>query len=129
MNGGPGDRYLDGDYLAHNPTWHAEHGSTKARWIDTMLVRNGLVPRTVAEVGCGSGQLLAGLKARRPDATMTGFEISPQAFAICSAKQADGLDFRLEDLLELESQQRMPGDHTLTFVAGAGGQLARAFAQ
>ena len=35
---------------------------------------------------------------------MTGFEISPQAFAICSAKQADGLDFRLEDLLELESQ-------------------------
>lgn len=100
MIGNSGERYLDGAYLAHNPTWHAEHSPTKARWIDEILARNRLVPRSIAEVGCGSGEILVELKQRRPQANFTGYEISPQAFAICSAKQADGLEFRLEDLLQ-----------------------------
>ena len=94
------DRYCDGAYLAHNPTWHAEHSSTKARWIDDILKRNALEPRTITEVGCGSGEILVQLKARRPEAQFTGFEISPQAYAICAPKAAAGLEFRLEDLLE-----------------------------
>jgi len=95
-----GERYFDGAYLAHNPTWHAEHSATKARWIDEILRRNGLEPRSVAEVGCGSGEILVELKKRRPGAAFTGFEISPQAFAICSQKQSPGLEFRLENLLD-----------------------------
>ncbi|WP_051531636.1 class I SAM-dependent methyltransferase [Sphingomonas sp. URHD0057] len=92
-------RYSDGSYLAHNPGWHAEHGAMKARWIDAILKRNGLEPMTIAEIGCGSGELLVELKARRPRAQITGFEISSQAYAICSAKQAEGLEFRLENLI------------------------------
>ena len=95
-----GDRYFDGAYLAHNPSWHAEHSPTKARWIDDILTRNRLEPATVAEVGCGSGEILVELKKRRPDARFTGFEVSPQAYGICSARQSPGLDFRLADLVE-----------------------------
>ena len=95
-----GERYLDGVYLAHNPSWHAEHSPTKARWVDDFLRHNGLKPHTIAEVGCGSGEILVELKKRRPDASFTGFEISPQAYAICSSKQAPGLEFRLDDLLQ-----------------------------
>ena len=100
-----GERYFDGAYLAHNPTWHAEHSATKARWIDEILRRNGLEPKTIAEVGCGSGEILVELKKRRPAAQFTGFEISPQAYAICSAKSAAGLDFRLEDLLQAQAER------------------------
>jgi cyclopropane fatty-acyl-phospholipid synthase-like methyltransferase len=100
-----GERYLDGAYLAHNPTWHAEHSPTKARWIDEIVRRNRLEPRTVAEVGCGSGEILIELQKRRPDARFTGFEISPQAYAICSAKQAPGLEFRLDDLLQSQAER------------------------
>src|SRR5688500_10149304 len=97
-----GDRYFDGDYLANNQSWHAEHSPTKARWIDEILQRNRLQPTTIAEVGCGSGEILVELKKLRPDARFTGFEVSPQAYGICSAKQAPGLDFRLADLNETQ---------------------------
>jgi cyclopropane fatty-acyl-phospholipid synthase-like methyltransferase len=100
-----GERYLDGAYLAHNPTWHAEHSPTKARWIDEILVRNQLVPKSIAEVGCGSGEILVELQKRRPDARCTGFEISPQAHAISASKQAPGIEFRLEDLLATQGER------------------------
>jgi cyclopropane fatty-acyl-phospholipid synthase-like methyltransferase len=98
-------RYLDGAYFAHNPSWHAEHSATKAGWIDSILRRNSLLPKTIAEVGCGSGEILVELKKRRPEAQFTGFEISPQAFGICSPKGAPGLEFRLDDLLEFSGPQ------------------------
>ena len=104
METNAGERYFDGAYLAHNPSWHAEHSPTKARWIDEILRRNKLQPETIAEVGCGSGEILVELRKRRVDAAFTGFEISPQAYAICSPKAADGLDFRLADLLETETE-------------------------
>jgi cyclopropane fatty-acyl-phospholipid synthase-like methyltransferase len=105
MEAEAGERYFDGAYLAHNPTWHAEHSPTKARWIDDLLKRNRLEPGTIAEVGCGSGEILVELRKRRPDARFTGFEISPQAYAICSVKQEPGLDFRLEDLLRAPTER------------------------
>jgi cyclopropane fatty-acyl-phospholipid synthase-like methyltransferase len=104
MESNAGERYFDGAYLAHNPTWHAEHSPTKARWIDEILRRNKLEPRTIAEVGCGSGEILVELRKRRSGAAFTGFEISPDAYAICSPKSSEGLEFRLTDLLQIESE-------------------------
>jgi SAM-dependent methyltransferase len=92
------DRYHDGDYLARNPSWHAEHSPTKARWIDDILVRNKIAAATIAEVGCGSGEILVELHKRRPDSKLVGFDVSPQAYEICSPKKASGLDFKLADL-------------------------------
>lgn len=100
MTSNAADRYLDGAYLADNPGWHAEHSGVKARWIDEILRRNGLRPEKIAEIGCGSGEILVELKKRRPQAEYVGFEISPQAHAICLPKESPGLQFKHEDFLE-----------------------------
>src|SRR3546814_17731894 len=54
--------------------------------------------RSIAEVGCGAGEILAELQKLRPDATFTGFESSPQAFGLCGPKGNEGLNFYHEDI-------------------------------
>ena len=94
------NRYVNGLYLFDNPTWHEEHGEIKAAWIDRILTQNLLEPLTIVEIGCGSGEILVHLKQKRPEAKVVGFEISPQAYEICSRKRADGLEFYLADYLK-----------------------------
>ncbi len=93
-----GERYRDGAYLAANPGWHEEDAPFKAAWIHALLERNRLRPGSVGEVGCGAGGVLAGLRERMPDATFTGYEVSPQAHELCLEREAPGLSFRLADL-------------------------------
>lgn len=92
------DIYREGEYLSNNPSWHVEDSPKKVSWISALLDRNAVRPRSVAEVGCGAGEILVGLRALYPDVLFTGFEISPQAFDACHAKASTGLDFLLEDL-------------------------------
>jgi SAM-dependent methyltransferase len=95
------DFYTSGEYLAHNPTWHAEDSAWKASQILGMLNRHGLRPRTVCEVGCGVGEVLRELHDRmthRP--TFVGYEISPQAFALAAPRSSQRLAFRLGDALD-----------------------------
>lgn len=79
--------YLDGAYLAKNQTWHAEDSAWKARQIEQILARHGIRPRTVAEVGCGAGAILHHLASVMPLAHFTGYEVSPQAFALCQSSE------------------------------------------
>lgn len=91
-------RYTDGRYLEANPGWHQDDSPIKARWIDGLLRRNALEPKTIAEIGCGAGGILASMRDLRPAARYSGYEISPQAYAIAAARQADGLEYHLEDM-------------------------------
>lgn len=77
--------YQDGQYLEKNPTWHGQDSPYKARWITEILARGAVVPRTVVEVGCGAGGILRELAERLPDATLEGYDISPQALEIARA--------------------------------------------
>lgn len=88
--------YSDGRYLERNPTWHAEDSDWKADAIERILQRNGVQPRTIAEVGCGAGGILKALSAKIPG-EYSGFDISDQAIAI--ARQHQGIRFLQEDLL------------------------------
>lgn len=98
------DIYGDGTYLENNPGWHEEDSPWKARNIAAILKRNGLKPATVCEIGCGAGEVLRQLSAKlEPSTRFSGYEVSPQAFAICSAKRAPNLEFHLEDLLDKEN--------------------------
>ena len=64
-----------------------------------MLKRHHLVPNTVCEVGCGAGEVLRRLQMRMSDTcTFWGYEISPQAFAICKQKANEQLRFKLADI-------------------------------
>lgn len=95
-------RYLNGEYLAGTSTWHVEDSPYKARWIDGILSRLALNPKTIAEVGCGAGAVLEELQKRRPEAAYSGFDISPQACALARSRQNDKLHIYQEDITRTE---------------------------
>ena len=92
--------YADGTYLRNNPDWHADDSAWKAGHVAAMLGRHGLAPRSVCEVGCGSGEVLVQLARRLPaGARYSGYDISPDAYALCSRKSGGAFEFKLADLL------------------------------
>ena len=92
--------YSDGTYLRNNPDWHADDAAWKADHVAAMLARHGLAPRSVCEVGCGSGEVLVQLARRLPAGTRyVGYDISPDAYALCSRKSGGAFEFRLGDAL------------------------------
>jgi SAM-dependent methyltransferase len=94
------DRYSDGRYRADNPTWHAEDSPWKAAKVAALLSKHGLAPRTVAEIGCGAGQVLNNLSTELPSIEfLHGYDISPQAIKLCGLIDNPRLRFHEKDLL------------------------------
>ena len=95
-------RYTDGEYLAANPTWGLEDSAWKARMIHKLWLQSALpVPGTIAEIGCGSGGILAELQSRFPDTTSyAGFDIAPEAIRLAEKHARKGLSFHCEDLTQ-----------------------------
>jgi 2-polyprenyl-3-methyl-5-hydroxy-6-metoxy-1,4-benzoquinol methylase len=94
--------YVDGAYLEQNPDWHAEDAPYKAKWISNILKKNDIMPSSIAEVGCGSGEVLLNVGKVFPSALLTGFDISPQAFAISSTKNSEQASFLHEDIRQTD---------------------------
>lgn len=90
--------YTDGRYLAQNASWHVEDSAWKARQILGILERNAVHPTTLAEVGCGAGEILAQLARALPDARLDGYDVSPDALALAATRATDRLTFHLADL-------------------------------
>jgi 2-polyprenyl-3-methyl-5-hydroxy-6-metoxy-1,4-benzoquinol methylase len=74
--------YTDGSYRALNPEWHSADSGWKAERIAAMLTANSVDFDSCVEVGCGAGQVLAGLAQRIPGKRYTGYEISADAAAL-----------------------------------------------
>lgn len=97
--------YKEGTYLENNPTWHEEDSSWKAEKIAKILEKNDIQPRSICEIGCGTGEILKSLSAKLgEDIKFSGYEISPQVFEICRKKQKENLHFYLEDFLTIEEE-------------------------
>jgi cyclopropane fatty-acyl-phospholipid synthase-like methyltransferase len=95
--------YEDGAYLANNPKWHEEGSLWKSKQITKMLNKHNIIPSSVCEVGCGAGEILNCLTNNFGDkVAFYGYDISPQAFEICSKKEKHNLHFFLNDLLDEE---------------------------
>jgi SAM-dependent methyltransferase len=96
------NRYTDGEYLAANPTWGREDSAWKARMIHKLWLQTGLpVPKTVAEIGCGSGGILAELQSKFPDTVAyAGFDIAPEAIQMAERYARKGLSYYCEDLTQ-----------------------------
>jgi SAM-dependent methyltransferase len=91
--------YRDGNYLKANPSWHVEESPFKVKQIVRMMNRQNLVPRTVCDVGCGAGLVLADLQTHFPsDCVCWGYEIAPEALAMCEKVSNENLRFRLCDI-------------------------------
>lgn len=89
-------------YLHANPTWHTEDSPWKATQIIKLMERNKLQPRSVAEIGCGAGEILNQLHQRLPDKTIefSGYEIAPDAFKLAQTRTKERLNIYQEDLLQ-----------------------------
>jgi predicted TPR repeat methyltransferase len=93
------DIYNNKTYLTNNPTWHAEDAAFKAEKIIKLLERNSIHFETVAEVGCGSGEILVQLENRLDKVTnFFGFDISKDAIEIAGKNETDKIRFELKDI-------------------------------
>ncbi|HLK69623.1 MAG TPA: methyltransferase domain-containing protein [Bryobacteraceae bacterium] len=93
--------YQNGQYLAMHPTWHSEDAPWKVSQIRNMLTQHRIEPATICEVGCGAGEILAGLQHHSAEGTeFWGYEISPQAYELCHRHANANLHFELGDILE-----------------------------
>ena len=90
-----------GDYLKTNPTWHVEDSPWKATQILKLIERNKMQPKSIAEIGCGAGEILNQLQQRMEDKEIDflGFEISPDAFKLAQTRTKERLNFFQKDLL------------------------------
>jgi SAM-dependent methyltransferase len=95
------DRYLSGgDYLRHHPSWHVEDSPWKARHVLEMMRRHDIVPRSVLEIGCGAGAILARLHdAMDPSTSFTGIEIAPEALSMAASRSSERLRFEERNIL------------------------------
>lgn len=91
--------YQDGSYLKHNPSWHMEESPFKVRQIQRMIRRQNLAPKTVCDVGCGAGLVLTELQPHLPpECICWGYDVSPDALAMCANHGNQNLRFRLRDI-------------------------------
>jgi cyclopropane fatty-acyl-phospholipid synthase-like methyltransferase len=92
--------YVGGEYVERNPLYHVEDSPWKARQILKLVEKHGLRFRSVCEIGCGAGEILRQLQLKLPrDVTFHGYDISPQAIALCRQRENETLRFFCEDLL------------------------------
>jgi SAM-dependent methyltransferase len=93
--------YRDGSYLQLNPSWHIEESPFKVRQIRRMIERQKLAPKTVCDVGCGAGLVLAEMQPHFPeDCICWGYDISPAALSMCQSRANNQLHFRQCDVRE-----------------------------
>jgi cyclopropane fatty-acyl-phospholipid synthase-like methyltransferase len=66
-----------------------------------MLRKNHISPRTICDVGCGSGEVLKQLQENLDnDCVFLGYDVSPQAFELAKGRANEKLQFKLADFLE-----------------------------
>lgn len=86
-------------YAEKNPTWHEEDAPWKASQIEKIIKKHKLPCDTICEIGCGTGEILLKLEKALPAGSLSGYEISPQAFGRATKKQTARTKFYLNNLL------------------------------
>jgi len=91
--------YQDGRYLEHNPSWHMEESPFKVRQILRMLTKQNLSPKTVCDVGCGGGVVLAELQPHlSAECVCWGYDVSTDAIDFCAGRGNERLHFVVRDI-------------------------------
>jgi trans-aconitate 2-methyltransferase len=81
-----------------DPAVYARYGTERSRPFADLVARIGADhPRTVADLGCGSGELTAMLAGRWPGARVTGIDSSPEMIARAQ-RLGTGVEFHVGDL-------------------------------
>lgn len=98
------DAHINGDYLKKNPTWHVEYSARKAQTIHSFLESRQIRPKTIGDVGCGAGEVLA-LLQKNMDATCRfwGYDVAAPAIEMSKSRENEQLKFFLADFGEIET--------------------------
>lgn len=97
--------YKNDSYLLNNPFWHEEDSPWKAKQIKKILDRNNLNLKSVAEVGCGAGEILNQLLEFMPTHILfTGYDISSHAIKMAKTREKPRLKFKKENFLETDER-------------------------
>lgn len=99
----PFDSYESGDYLLNNPTWDEEDSGWKATQVLKAFDRSHLVPKSIIEVGCGAGGVLASLHDALPQVKYAGFDIAPDASKFWDKHSNKKIEFVVGDYLQAET--------------------------
>lgn len=100
----PAAIYSDGEYLAHNATWHEEDSGYKASLVLKAIERNAVPHDTCCDVGCGAGLVTEILAERYVRSKFVGYDISTDAQKFWRhRKSLPNLSFSNEDLLSLDT--------------------------
>ena len=95
-------QYTGAGHYERHPTWYDHEAPWKADQVVRMMARHGLDPRSIVDVGCGTGGVLAALQPRlRPDCLLQGYDIAPAPVALAQHRANDRLRFRVADVTEL----------------------------
>ncbi|GAV19747.1 bifunctional 3-demethylubiquinone-9 3-methyltransferase/ 2-octaprenyl-6-hydroxy phenol methylase [Mariprofundus micogutta] len=97
-------RYIESDYLEHNPEWDMEDSPWKAGKVAAMLKRFAIEPKTICEVGCGAGGVLGAMKGDFPKADFTGYDIAPDAEKFWGELRDSGVELNVGDFFTLNSR-------------------------
>jgi SAM-dependent methyltransferase len=99
------DIYNDSTYLKSNPEWHEEDALFKSEKILKLLEKIPGAFQTIAEAGCGSGQILVELSKKLPDIIkFYGFDISNDAIAIAKKKETARIKIEQKDFAGDEAE-------------------------
>ena len=100
------DPYSSGAYADQNPDWHEADAAHKARALASLVRFTGLEPHTVVDVGCGTGRVLALLKAEldaeHPDTAWEGWDVAPEAIRRARKAEGERLTYVAGDFLDSE---------------------------
>lgn len=76
-----------------------EESPFKVRQILRMLEKQNLSPKTVCDVGCGGGVVLAELQPNLcAECVCWGYDVSPDAISFCASRCNDRLHFLVRDI-------------------------------
>ena len=93
------------EYLRNHPTWHIEDSPWKAKQIIKILKQNSINPKSIAEVGCGAGEILNQLyQSMSNDVIFTGYDISNDAIRLAKQREKKRLEFKQENILDTNSK-------------------------
>ena len=86
--------YTDGSYLTKNPSWHTEDAPWKLAHILQALKEAGISQfASVLDAGCGSGAIIKAWAGLASQIQFTGWDISPQAYALAMVQKPDNVRF------------------------------------
>lgn len=98
-------RYKFGNYLTHNPSWDIEDSPWKARKVFEILSAASLQPKSICEVGCGAGGVLAVLRSFYSETELFGFDIAQDAAQFWDKHKGLGVHYQIGDFFQLNSRR------------------------